>query len=476
MSAQHTKIDYFTAVFSLPLLSDVAKNCADLQYLASNPSYEIAVFLHDAHVVAYKRHIKKTRRDFSDIAKRAAAAQQIFTEIIGHDRPLQWQSAPSAALEQCSRGKLQKEFTQKTLEMLMPFFGGEAELNELFLDCIIVSLSKIYGKNWEINRRAGKKFFYENWGELTLDGMPAGLVAWDFKNMGAMFSLSGAGCNSTDFRRVHRLLTHDDMSIFKPKISRVDIAMDDLTGEKISYQKMRTHAISGLFTPARGASPRYSAIESGHVVIGRYNREKGILEPHTKLDFFPDRGCSLYVGSRESGKMCRGYEKGIQMKSEEFPRWFRVEYELRAVDRVLPPEILLNHDRFFCGCSAAAARIFSDVTDAQAEPVHILTFRAQVHAGVEHVKKFAALQAARVVVWMREVEEMGDTQIVDFLIARLDGRCEKDRIPKRLAVPVPYSSLPRRGPDPENRPSSKTTNPVLVETKTLNDFFAALTA
>lgn len=504
-----TALDYLTITFSLNLISEILRNCGKLMPLHANFQKLAGAQVHrgtaveddenyGAEFTEHHRALILTHanreKSLKNAILRAEMVEKIYRDVCGHERPLQWGTPESVDREQknwrslCSSS--QKRFTQSALANLAPFFGGEKLLDEILYDFLCAVLTEIFDNRWSLRQRQGKKFFYSNWCDLLIDDMPAGLIAYDVENGGAMISISGSGCVATDFSRVHALLTRDDMSIFRPKISRVDIALDDLGGQIFNYESCKNLALEGMFTPERGAAPRYSCIESGHVVLGRFNRITRELEPHLKLDFFPDRGCSLYIGSRDAGKLVRVYEKGRQMKSEEFPLHVRFELEVRAIDRVLPFEILIYPDRFFAGSSRAAEKCLNDIAAATesetAEPVAIRTFREKIHAGAEHVKKFAALQAARAVVWMREIEEMSDKQIVDFLVSRLADKADSERIPKRLALPlphaypfcastaVPYADLPLRGPEPKNRPEAGDTNPILNETTNLNDFLATV--
>ena len=509
MKKNLTSIDYWTSTFSLNSITEILKNCgklmplhADFQKLDGAQTHRgTAVEGDESYGAEFTEHHRalilthaNREKSLKNAILRAEMVEKIYRDVCGQERPLQWGTPESVDREKknwrslCSSS--QKRLTQSAFANLAPFFGGEKLLDEILYDFLCAVLTEIYGDRWSLRQRQGKKFFYSNWCDLLIDDMPAGLIAYDVENGGAMISISGSGCVATDFSRVHALLTRDDMSIFRPKLSRVDIALDDLSGQIFNYESCKNLALEGFFTPERGAAPRYSCIESGHVVLGRFNKITREIEPHLKLDFYPDRGCSLYIGSREAGKLVRVYEKGRQMKSEEFPFHVRFELELRAIDRVLPFEILIQHDQFFVGSSRAAEKCLSDVaflTDSEiVEPVVIRTFREKIHAGAEHAKKFAALQAARAVVWMREVEEMSDKQIVDFLISRLDDKKDSERIPKRLALPlphaypfcsstaVPYADLPLRGPEPSNRPEAGDTNPVLNEITNLNDFLATV--
>lgn len=500
-----TSLDYLTIPFSLGPLSEIQKNCGQLLQCHSKFEKLDGAQVHrgtvlendenfgaeftECHRALILTHANR-EKSLKNAILRAQMIEKIYSYICSKDGPIAWSATDfeqknSSACQQKQkeinslRSKKQKEFTSSAMTMLAPFFGGEKVLDEILYDLLCAALNAIYGKRWSLRFRSGKKFFYSNWAELLIDDMPAGLIAYDAANGGGMISISGAGCAATNFKRVYSLLTRKSLSVFNPKISRCDIALDDLSGQIFNYESVKAMTLEGMFTPARGAAPRYSCVESGHVVAGRFNKITRELETHIKLDFFPDLGCSLYIGSRDAGKLVRVYEKGIQMKSLRFLRWCRFELELRAVDRVLPFEILIESDKFFAGSSRAAAACLAAVADSQnvehCETISIRTFREKVSCSVEHVKKYARMQCARVVTFMREAEKLSDKQIVDFFVSYLDERDDDRRIPSRLALPVPRAFLlPHRGPEPKNRPGAGDTNPVLNETKNLNDFLATV--
>lgn len=115
------------------------------------------------------------------------------------------------------------------------------------------------------------------------------------------------------------------------KVTRIDLAHDDLTGETVNLARCREWLANGLFS--MGARPP---------------------DAHLYDDLGSGKGCTLYVGARANGKMFRGYEKGKQLGDRESP-WFRVEVEMRAKDRLIPLEVLTDPTPYLAGAFPALA-------------------------------------------------------------------------------------------------------------------------
>lgn len=109
------------------------------------------------------------------------------------------------------------------------------------------------------------------------------------------------------------------------KITRIDLAHDDLNGRYLSISKGKQWFLDGLFSSG-GRAPSAELID----------------------DFDSGKGKTLYIGNRKNGKLLRIYEKGRQLgdpKSE----WCRVELELRAKDRLIPWNIIFEAGSHLAG-------------------------------------------------------------------------------------------------------------------------------
>ncbi|PKO46407.1 MAG: hypothetical protein CVU29_06275 [Betaproteobacteria bacterium HGW-Betaproteobacteria-22] len=111
------------------------------------------------------------------------------------------------------------------------------------------------------------------------------------------------------------------------KITRIDLAHDDMTGEVLTIAKGVQWLKDGLFS-------NNGAREGATAVKGRLIDDLGSGD-----------GKTLYVGNRKSGKMLRLYEKGKQLGDTTSP-WVRAEVELKDQDRIIPWDVLINPSHY----------------------------------------------------------------------------------------------------------------------------------
>jgi phage replication initiation protein len=109
------------------------------------------------------------------------------------------------------------------------------------------------------------------------------------------------------------------------RITRIDLAHDDFSGETVSVAQARAWFDEGQFTTG-GRAPYARLVD----------------------DLGSDRGKTLYVGQRQNGKLCRVYEKGKQLGDPQSP-WCRVEVELRGKSRDIPYDVLLRASDYLAG-------------------------------------------------------------------------------------------------------------------------------
>lgn len=109
------------------------------------------------------------------------------------------------------------------------------------------------------------------------------------------------------------------------RITRVDLAHDDFTGEVVNVSQARAWFQQGQFTTG-GRAPTARLLD----------------------DLGSDRGKTLYVGQRQHGKLCRVYEKGKQLGDKQSP-WCRVEVEFRGKSRVIPYDVLVRAGDYLAG-------------------------------------------------------------------------------------------------------------------------------
>ncbi len=109
------------------------------------------------------------------------------------------------------------------------------------------------------------------------------------------------------------------------KITRVDLAHDDMKAEVVSIAIARAWYDAGEFT-TNGRPP----------------------DAHLIDDMGSGKGKTLYIGARANGKLLRVYEKGRQLGDTSSP-WVRVELELRNKSRVIPWEVLTTPTTYLAG-------------------------------------------------------------------------------------------------------------------------------
>jgi DNA relaxase NicK len=140
-----------------------------------------------------------------------------------------------------------------------------------------------------------------------------GYYAWGGNNDTVCVSLSGQGCQ---FIGSHGFsLIRETLEDLTGKITRIDLAHDCFNGD-IDLETVRQWYKLGLFK----ANSR-----------GKYPNKKELLGG--------EDGSTIYVGSRESGKYFRAYEKGRQL-GDKNSKWVRLELELHSTKRHIPYEIL----------------------------------------------------------------------------------------------------------------------------------------
>ncbi|OCW45102.1 replication initiation factor domain-containing protein [Aeromonas caviae] len=265
---------------------------------------------------------------------------------------------------------------------------------------------------------------YANSADLLCDGLPCGLIGWGAANHGCMVSFSGVGCAALDFQALHDVISH----VPGLRITRVDLALDDYSGEHITYQGAIAGAEAGEFHPQRGRAPSWMKIESGEFVITEL--AKGIAK---RFGMVPTKGCSFYVGSRINGKCARVYEKGKQMQSAEYPNWVRAEGELHNKDRVIPLDVLVNPDPYFAGMYPQFDKWLAAIQEAEIKPVRLTTFKNKFKTSRDNAVFNMSRMAGRLVNWLANIEGLSPDKIVNQLTAHL----EESDIPARLRMPLP---------------------------------------
>jgi len=232
-------------------------------------------------------------------------------------------------------------------------------------------------------RKAGAHGFTHS---IDLGGY--GLIAYGGESQrgAVLVSINGAGCaRVADFAQVGKWFQSQ-----KARITRVDIAADDHGGKVFSVRGAIAGWRRGQFT-AGGNKPNSRLVD----------------------DLGSGNGCTLYVGSRDAGKLARVYEKAKQL-GDKLGKWVRAEVELHAKDRVLPWEILCDPARFLSGTYPFFSRL------------------ALISERIKTFKAGAQVTLTRAAKWAREV-----TGKTIFVMLKANGGDMGDVCNKLMRVGVP---------------------------------------
>lgn len=233
-------------------------------------------------------------------------------------------------------------------------------------------------------------FGYKRSFSLTRDGENCGLVAFDGNNDTGYVSLSGFGCGGVDMVKFHAFIE----KLPDVKITRVDIAHDDLEGSKSVTDWKNIYLMGGF--AIKGHAPSVKFIE----------------------DYDTGAGKTLYVGKKQNGKEACIYEKGKQLGDKESP-WVRVEGRITNIDRVIPLDVLITPEIYLAGLYPP------------------FQYLCAFHEAIEVVKKTAKIAYAAMVHYCKQsygkliytMQQLGETP--ESIIRQL----EREGQPKRLVVP-----------------------------------------
>lgn len=280
-----------------------------------------------------------------------------------------------------------------------------------FLDLLNNDITN-YGNVWTVQNKGAGWSGYTNSAKLLCNGVQAGLVAWGAKNFGYYVSFSGVGCSALNMTKLHKALKQMPST----KITRVDIALDDMEGN-ITVDEMKDRYMDGEFI-TKGKPPKYGYFEGGELVQQGDKKKYGMV---------PTLGRSFYVGRRETGKLCRTYEKGKQLKSDKYPNWVRIEMEIHNKARVIPLDVLIDSDAYFVGAYPALLKIFPTVIETKLVTITKRKAKAIYNNAIDTL----AFQYGKMINFMRLVSN-SDTEIID----RLTRGLSPTDIPERFNIPI----------------------------------------
>lgn len=166
------------------------------------------------------------------------------------------------------------------------------------------------------------------------------------------------------------------------RLTRLDLAADDFDGRHSVDDAVEMYR-AGLFN-AGGRKPKI-------------NQRGNWLEPD-------GTGRTLYIGKRESGKLLRVYEKGMQLGIPWHP-WTRTEVEFHNVDRIIPWEAVLAPGKYLAGAYPKALGWISE------EQSRIRTLQHTASAGYEALNHWHSVAYGKHLDVMMAVEGSADKVI-----------------------------------------------------------------
>lgn len=171
-------------------------------------------------------------------------------------------------------------------------------------------------------------------------------------------SITGQGCQHVpNWRYVHQVAT--DLGAH---LTRLDIAVDDLTGETFDIHHFKNLHAEGAFM-CNGRPPSASFVD----------------------DLGSNKGCSLYIGQK-GHKQLNVYEKGKQLGDPESGHT-RCELRLYAKRIDLPLDALINPGKYFAG----AYPLLAAFVIGEAERLQVK--QRMVNASAKAMVKFLRTQA-----------------------------------------------------------------------------------
>ena len=218
------------------------------------------------------------------------------------------------------------------------------------------SLMSIFGKKYHITKQfqKGRNFY-----QYSFDiGEGLGFVCIGGQRNTVSITVSGNGLsmaqNGWEFQ-LFKFLENAQ----RGKITRIDLAHDDIKGEYLNvYELDKLESAGGFHCGGARSSVRHDG-------NWKYN------DPN-------NQGLTLYIGNRASGKMMRAYEKGKQL-GETDSKWTRVEVEYKSSDRNIPFDVLLNPSAYFMGAYPCFETLFQFETSEK-----IKTKRKTVELTLDH--------------------------------------------------------------------------------------------
>lgn len=276
-------------------------------------------------------------------------------------------------------------------------------------------LEGIFGKGFGITKKNGYGMYFHKESFIVGDNM--GVFCIGHRNNRFLVSISGDGWLNADFdaaQKLHAFLCQLDQHGGDVRISRVDIAADYYT-DGPSHSQFEEAYHRGEFVRqqrhlnSKDAWPNYQ-------VFGCVHTNRGI-----------QAGITDAIGVRTSDLYLRRYDKGRQLGDPNSP-WVRVELEIKNKDTLIPLDILLHPETYFCQYPW-----LRNLKNSTAEKLETKRQRAEIT--VDASKKIIKTQFGK---YLRVLRGLADSD--EELLNQLES--DEDEWPARLAKIAPQILLP----------------------------------
>jgi len=256
----------------------------------------------------------------------------------------------------------------------------------------------------DLTKKGGRNGYKHSWNIVDNSNNDCGFVAFgENKNKQGHETIciniagQGTACiGSFGYEQLYKLMVEKGAHI-----TRIDLAHDCHNGE-VTLIEVQNWYDAGLFrASARGKYPTASKWD----------------------DLGSGNGFIFYVGSRESGKLFRAYEKGKQL-GDKNSKWLRLEIELRSKKRTIPLDILLDTASYISGC-------YQCMQFLNIEQSYIETHKNTTAISYKHLEEYCRQSYGRFIDLMFSVYDTPED--VTQALRRNDG------LPRRLnliTVPV----------------------------------------
>lgn len=213
---------------------------------------------------------------------------------------------------------------------------GVGDAIETYLD---TWLFEIFG--FGIGQKRPKGMHFYSYGYDLQDNL--GIVLYGHNTGRVSIQINGTGCALARNGWNERLFDFLE-TCKKPKLNRVDLALDDFDAQYFNIDLVDEWDNQGGFW-CGGCYPEINK-------LGDWKRING-------------KGRTFTVGNRTSGKYFRCYERG-KKEGDIFSQWVRAEVEFKSTDRYIPLDILLNPTSYFKGAYPVLERLIDKMGDYQA--------------------------------------------------------------------------------------------------------------